>query len=74
MISLKKVLGQRLFLLGKIWSNKKKFLELHHEVLGDLSISRSPVLSLNKNTKSAETTIYTKLFTRQGHSGREDIN
>ena len=35
-------------------------------MLGDLSISRSPVLSLfstNKNTKSAKTTIYTELFT-----------
>ena len=31
--------------------------------VGDLSISRSPVLSLNKNTKSAETLICTELFT-----------
>ena len=64
MVSHRKVLGQCLFLLSKTWRNKK-FPELHHEVLGDLSISRSPAPSLfstNKNMKSAKTTIYTKLF------------
>ena len=37
-VSLKKALGQRLFLLGKIRRNKKRLPELHHEVLGGLSV------------------------------------
>ena len=37
-VSLKKALGRRLFLLGKIRRNKKRLLELNHEVLGGLSV------------------------------------
>ena len=36
MVSLKKALGRRLFLLGKTWRNKIMFLEFNHEVLGGL--------------------------------------
>ena len=56
---------------SETWRNKKKFLELHHEELRDLSISRSPVLSLNKNTKSAKTMIYTELFTSHKWKARQ---
>ena len=64
-VSLRKAPRPRLYLLGRTSTNKARLPELNHEVLGGLSISRSPVLSLfstNKNTKSAETTIYTELF------------
>ena len=37
-VLLKKALGRRLFLLGKIRRNKKRLLELNHEVLGGLSV------------------------------------
>ena len=38
MVSLKKALGRRLFLLGKTWRNKTKLPEFNHEVLGGLSV------------------------------------
>ena len=38
MVSLQKALGRRLFLLGKTWRNKIRFLEFNHEVLGGLSM------------------------------------
>jgi hypothetical protein len=38
MVSLKKALGRRLFLLGKTWRNKKRLLKFNHIVLGALSM------------------------------------
>ena len=38
MVSLKKALGRRLFLLGKTWRNKTRLPEFNHEVLGGLSM------------------------------------
>ena len=38
MVSLKKALGRRLFLLGKTWKNKTRLPELNHKVLGGLSV------------------------------------
>ena len=38
MVSLKKALGRRLFLLGRTWRNKTRLPEFNHEVLGGLSV------------------------------------
>ena len=38
MVSLKKALGRRLFLLGKTWRNKTRLPEFNHEVIGGLSM------------------------------------
>jgi hypothetical protein len=38
MVLLKKALGRRLFLLGKIWRNKKRLTKFNHTVLGGLSV------------------------------------
>ena len=38
MVSLKKALGRRLFLLGRTWRNKTRLPEYNHEVLGGLSV------------------------------------
>ena len=38
MVSLRKALGRRLFLLGRTWRNKTRLSEFNHEVLGGLSM------------------------------------
>ena len=38
MVSLKKALERRLFLLDRTWRNKTRLLEYNHEVLGGLSV------------------------------------
>ena len=38
MVSLKKALGRRLFLLGKTWRNKTRLPKFNHKVLGGLSV------------------------------------